>query len=198
MLTSSGNIDLLLLFLRLFYIAQDIVVDASNKFDLLQKLSCSILNSASFISLSRQRLQVVVSPQTRCAASKNHKWRKFSTCLDPTSVSKQNLGQLLIPTFCVGRSSCEHSYAMLDSLNHTLGHPIALRPLGRSALVLDRIVLAHRIELCNPLPPIIGQYKLWDTEPTDYVILQELGRCFGPMIGHCLRFTPLGVVVNGH
>jgi len=175
MFTSPSSIDLLLLFLRLFHIAQDIVVDAPNEFDLLQKLSCSILYATPFISLSNQSLQIVVCPQTRCAASKNHERRESSACLDSTSVSKQNLGQLLIPTICVGRRSGKHSYAMLDGLDHTLGHPIALRPLRCSALVLNCIVLTHHIELCSPLPPIISQYELRDTEPTDYVILQKPG-----------------------
>jgi hypothetical protein len=118
--------------------------------------------------------------------------------LDSTSVSKQNLGQLLIPTICVGGRSGKYGYAMLDGLDHTLGHPIALRPLGCSTLVLNCIVLTHHIELCSPLPPIISQYELRDTEPTDYVILQKHGCCSGSMIGNCLRFTPLGIVVNGH
>jgi hypothetical protein len=154
MFTSPGSIDLPLLFLRMFHIAQDIVVDAPNKFDLLQKLSYSILNATPFISLSSQSLQVVVCPQTRCAANKNHERGELSACLDPTSVSKQNLGQLLIPTIRVGGRSGKHDYAMLDGLDHTLCHPIALRPLGCSALVLDCIVLTHHIELAAHSPPL--------------------------------------------
>ncbi len=97
MLTSPSNIDFLLLFLRLLHIAQDVVVDASNEFHFLQKLSCSLFYTTPIVSfssqsLSSQGLQVVVCPQTRCAASKNHERREFSACLDSTSVPKQNLG----------------------------------------------------------------------------------------------------------
>jgi hypothetical protein len=67
--------------------------------------------------------------------------------LYPTAVPKQNLGQLLILTIHVGRNSSKHSYTMLDGLNHALSHPIALRPLGCSALVLNSIVPTHHVEL---------------------------------------------------
>ncbi len=97
MLTSSGSIDFLLLSMRLLHIAQDVVVDASNEFHFLQKLSCSLFHTTPIVRLSSQRfssqgLQVVLCPQTRCAASKNHERREFSACLDSTSVPKQNLG----------------------------------------------------------------------------------------------------------
>ncbi len=96
MFTSPGSIDFLLLFLRLLHIAHDVVVDASNEFHFLQKLSCSLFYTTPIVSLSSQSLnsqglQVVVCPQTRCVASKNHERREFSACLDSTSVPKQNL-----------------------------------------------------------------------------------------------------------
>jgi hypothetical protein len=82
--------------LRLLHIAHDVVVDASNEFHFLQKLSCSLFYTTPIVSLSSQSLnsqglQVVVCPQTRCVASKNHERREFSACLDSTSVPKQNL-----------------------------------------------------------------------------------------------------------
>ncbi len=92
MFTSSGTIDFLLLFLRLLHITQDVVVDASNEFHFLQKLSYSVFYTTPIVSLNSQSLQVVVCLQTRCAASKNHERREFSACLDSTSVPKQNLG----------------------------------------------------------------------------------------------------------
>jgi hypothetical protein len=52
MLTSSGSIDFLLLFLSLSHIVQDVIVNASNEFHLLQKLSCSIFYASPIVSFS--------------------------------------------------------------------------------------------------------------------------------------------------
>jgi hypothetical protein len=87
---------------------------------------------------------------------------------------------------------------MFDGLDHMLDHPIALRPLGCSALVLDCIVPTHHIELYSPLPPIVSQYEFWDTKPADYVIFKKPGCCFGSMINNRLCFAPLGIMVDGH
>jgi len=67
-------------------------MDASNELHFLQKLRCSLFYVIPIVSLSSQSLQVVVSPQTRCATSENHERRKLSARLDSTSVSKQHFG----------------------------------------------------------------------------------------------------------
>jgi len=156
MLTSSGNIDFLLLLLSLPHIEQNVVVDICNELHFLQKLSCSNFHIHTIVSLSSQGLQVVVRFQSWRSTSKDHERREFRIHLYPTAVPKQNLGQLLIPTIHVGRSSSKHNYTMLDGLDHALSHPIALRPFGRSALVLNSIIPTHHVELCSPLPPIVS------------------------------------------
>jgi hypothetical protein len=146
MFTSSGSIDFLLLLLSLFHIEQNFVMDACNELHFLQKLSCSNFHINTIVNLSSQGLQVVVCLQMWCMTSKDHERREFCIRLDPTSVPKQNLSQLLIPTIHVGKSISKHNYAMLDGLNHALSHPIALRPLGCNALVLNSIVPTHHVE----------------------------------------------------
>jgi len=162
MLTSFGSIDFLLLLLSLLHIEQNIVVDTCNELHFLQKLNCSSFHIHTIVSLSSQGLQVVVCPQSWCSTSKDHERREFCTRLYPITVPKQNLGQLLIPTIHVGRSSSKHSYTMLDGLNHALSHPIALRPLGCNALVLNNIVPTHHVELCSPLPPHCQSARIWE------------------------------------
>jgi hypothetical protein len=87
---------------------------------------------------------------------------------------------------------------MLDGFNHALRHPVALGPLGCSALMLDGIILAHHIKLCSPLPSIVSQYKFGNSISTDYVIFQKHGGSFSSMISNRLCFAPLRIVVNGH
>jgi len=162
MLTSFGSIDFLLLLLSLLHIEQNVVMDACNELHFLQKLSCSSFHINTIVGLNSQGLQVVVCPQTWCSTSEDHERREFCIRLDPTSVPKQNLSQLLIPIIHVGRSSNKHSYAMLDGLNHALSHPIALRPLGCSALVLNSIVPTHHVELYSPPPPHCQLTRIWE------------------------------------
>ncbi len=87
---------------------------------------------------------------------------------------------------------------MLDGLDDALRHPIALRPLRCSALMLDPIVLAHQIKFCSPFSTIVSKHKLGDPIPADNVIFQESGCSFGTMISNCFRLTPLGIMVDGH
>jgi hypothetical protein len=87
---------------------------------------------------------------------------------------------------------------MLDGFNHALCHPVALGPLGCSALMLDGIILAHHIKLCIPLSSIVSQYKFGNAIPTDYVIFQKPGGSFNSMINHHLCFAPLRIMVDGH
>jgi len=69
---------------------------------------------------------------------------------------------------------------MLDGLDHALCHPIALRPLNCSALMLDPIVLAHQLELCSPFSTIVSKYKFGDSILADNVIFQELVAILAP------------------
>ncbi len=87
---------------------------------------------------------------------------------------------------------------MLDGLDHALHHPIALRPLKCSELMLDFVVLAHQLEFCSPFSTIVSKYKLGDSIPADNVIFQEPGCSLGTMINNCLCLTPLGIMVDGH
>jgi hypothetical protein len=87
---------------------------------------------------------------------------------------------------------------MLDGFNHALRHPVALGPLGCSALMLDGIILAHHIKLYSPLSSIVSQYKFGNSIPTDYVIFQKPGGNFSSMISNCLCFASLRIVVDGH
>jgi hypothetical protein len=187
-----------LLILSLLHIEQNLIMDACNELHFLHKLSCSSFHINTIVSLSSQGLQVVVCPQTWCSTSKDHERREFCTRLDPTLVPKQNLSQLLIPTIHVGRSSNKHSYAMLDGLNHALSHPIALRPLGCSTLVLNSIVPTHHVELCSPLPPIVSQHEFGNSISTNYLILQKPGCRLRSMVSNRLCFAPLRIVVDGH
>ncbi len=87
---------------------------------------------------------------------------------------------------------------MLDGLDHAFRHPIALRPLRCSALMLDSVVFAHQFELCSPFSTIVSKYKLGDSELADNVIFQEPGCSLGTMISNRLHLTPFGIMVNGH
>ncbi len=87
---------------------------------------------------------------------------------------------------------------MLDGLDNALRHPIALKPLRCSALMLDPVVLAHQIEFCSPFSTIVSKHKLGDPIPADNVIFQESGRSLSTMISNCFRLTPLEIMVDGH
>ncbi len=191
MFPSSGSIYFLLLLPSLLHIEQNVVVDTRNELHFLQKLSCSSFHIHNIVNLSSQGLQVVVCPQSWCSTSKDHERRKLCTCLYSTAVPKQNLGQLLVPTIHVGRSSSKHSYTMLDGLDHGLNHPIALRPLRRSELVLNGIIPTHYIKFCSPLPPIVSQHEFGNSIPTNYLILQEPGFRLRSMVSNRLCFAPL-------
>jgi hypothetical protein len=75
MLTSSGSIDLLLLFISLFHIEQNDAMNARNELYFLQKLSCSSFHINTIVGFSRHDLQVVVCPQTWRSTSKDHERR---------------------------------------------------------------------------------------------------------------------------
>ncbi len=198
MLTSSGSIYFPLLLLNLLHIEQNVVVDTRNELHFLQKLNCSNLHIHTIVNLSSQGLQVVVCPQSWCSTSKNHERRKSCTCLYSTALPKQDFGQLLIPVIHVGKSSSKHSYTMLDGLDHALSHPIALRPLGCSALVLNSIIPTHHIEFCSPFPPIVSQHEFGNSIPTNYLILQKPGCRLCSMVSNRLCFASLRIVVDGH
>jgi hypothetical protein len=57
---------------------------------------------------------------------------------------------VLVPTIHICKIRSKNNDTMFDGFNHALRHPVALGPLGCSALMLDRIILAHHIKLCNP------------------------------------------------
>ncbi len=198
MFTSLGSIAFLLLFLSMIHIEQNIIMDACNEFHFLHKLSYNHFHIFTIVNLNSQGLQVVICPQTWCSTREDHEQREFRTRLGPTSIPKQNLSQMFIPTIHVGRGSSKHSYAMLDGLDHALNHSIALKSLGWSALVLNSVIPTHYIELCNPLPPIINQYKSGNSVPANHFILQKLSCCLRPMISNCFSFAPLRVVVDSH
>jgi hypothetical protein len=103
---------------------------------------------------------------------------------------------VLVPRIHICRSRSQNNDAMLDGLDHALRHPVALRPLGCSALVLDGIILTHHIKLCSPLPSIVSKYEFGNPMPTDYFIFQKPGCCFSSMISNRLCFAPLRIVVN--
>jgi hypothetical protein len=87
---------------------------------------------------------------------------------------------------------------MFDRFDQALCHPIALRPLGCSVLMLDSIVIAHHIEFFSPFSTIVSKHKLGDSIPADYVIFQESSCILSTMISNRLSLTPFRIVVDGH
>ncbi len=119
--------------------------------------NCVVGISASrVINRISQGMLVIVSPKMWCAPNHYHEERKLSVGLNPTSISKHDLGNLLIPTIHILWCCREHDDAMFNNFDQTFHHPITLRPLGCYVLMVDIVVLTHNIKFCYPFPSIIN------------------------------------------
>ncbi len=143
-------------------------------------------------------MQIVVSSQAWCPPSQNHKRRELCAGLNPALVSKQNLCQLLVPAIGILRCCRQYRYTLFDRLDQAFNHTITLWPLRRSVLMMNPVILAHGVKFCRPFSSVVGQHKFGHPVPTDYIVLQESGCCFGSMISHSLCLTPLRIVIDGH
>ncbi len=105
---------------------------------------------------------------------------------------------MLVPTIHIAWCYSKNGDAMFDGLDHALCHPIALRPLRCSALMLDSVVLAHYLEFYSPFPTIVSEYEFGYSISADNVVFQESGCSLSTMISDRLCLAPLGIVVDGH
>ncbi len=116
MFSLPSCISVPLLFLCLLHVEQDAFMDTRYEPHLMQELCCNNLDIRTIISHVNQSIQIIISSETWRATHQNHKRRELRTSLDPTSVPKQDLGQVLVPRIHICRSRSQNSDAMLDGL----------------------------------------------------------------------------------